>query len=174
MELETATLSAFTVPIEVRIRICRSEDLPGLEWFGLFSAHREIIRSTFESQQRGEAAMLVADLNGFPAGQVWINLTLKQAESTGALWAVRVFPCLRNRGIGAQLLASAEGLLHSQGFTGVELGVEKDNPAARRFYERHGYRVTGTAHGEYQYTTPDGEPMRMPIDEWILRKELLR
>jgi ribosomal protein S18 acetylase RimI-like enzyme len=170
---ETRALSAFSVPIEVIIRACRSEDLPALEWFGLFTEHREIIRSTFESQERGEAVMLVADVNGFPVGQVWINLALKRAELTGALWAVRVFPWLRNQGIGAHLIAAAEQVLRERGFTGVELGVEKENPNARRFYERLGYHVTETARGAFTYTTPEGATMCMAIDEWILRKELM-
>jgi ribosomal protein S18 acetylase RimI-like enzyme len=83
-----------------------------------------------------------------------------------------VLPCLQNRGIGARLMAAAEQPLREQGYTGVELGVEKDNPGARRFYERLGYRLAGVAHGEYQYTTPGGAAATMPIDEWILRKEL--
>jgi ribosomal protein S18 acetylase RimI-like enzyme len=175
--MKTALLSPevwapFTLSAPLTIRLCRADDLPALEWFGLFTEHREIIRETFESQERGEAVILVADLNGFPAGQVWINLTLKKAEATGALWAVRVLPCLQNLGIGARLMTAAEQLLAERGYTGVELGVEKDNPGARRFYERLGYRLTGIAQGEYQYTTPDGTPAMMPIDEWILRKEL--
>jgi ribosomal protein S18 acetylase RimI-like enzyme len=165
-------LEQFTVPLEIVIRACREEDLPALEWFGQFTAHREIIRETFESQERGEAVMLVAETNAFPVGQAWINLTLKRAERTGALWAVRVFPLLQNRGIGARLIAAAERVLRERGFTGVELGVEKDNPGAKRFYERQGYRVIDTARGEYCYTTPDGAAAQMPIDEWILRKEL--
>jgi ribosomal protein S18 acetylase RimI-like enzyme len=171
--LDTFAWTPFTVSLPIAIRLCRADDLPALEWFGLFTEHREIIRETFESQERGEAVMLVADLNGFPAGQVWINLTLKKAEATGALWAVRVLPCLQNLGIGAHLMAAAEQLLIERGCTGVELGVEKDNPGARRFYERLGYRLTGIAQGEYQYVTPDGTPMSMPIDEWILRKDLI-
>jgi len=162
----------FTVSLPFTVRICRADDLPALEWYGLFTEHRQIIRETFESQERGEAVMLVADLNGFPAGQVWINLALKREERTGALWAVRVLPCLQNRGIGARLMAAAEELLVERGYTGIELGVEKDNPGARRFYEQLGYRVTGIAQGEYQYATPDGMPATMPIDEWILRKDL--
>jgi ribosomal protein S18 acetylase RimI-like enzyme len=162
----------FTVSFSVTVRMCREDDLPALEWYGLFTEHREIIRETFENQQRGDAVMLVADLNGFPVGQVWINLALKREERTGALWAVRVLPCLQNQGIGARLMTAAEQLLAERGYTGVELGVEKENPGARRFYERLGYRLTGIAQGEYQYTTPDGTPATMPIDEWILRKEL--
>ena len=74
---DTWTPRWFSVPARLEIRLCREADLPQLEWFGMYSEHREIIRSTYESQERGETAMLVADLNGFPAGQVWINLTLK-------------------------------------------------------------------------------------------------
>lgn len=168
-----APWAPFTVTVPVTVRVCREDDLPGLEWYGLFTEHRQIIRETFESQERGDAVMLVADLNGFPAGQVWINLALKREERTGALWAVRVLPCLQNRGIGARLMAAAEQLLAERGYTGVELGVEKENPGARRFYERLGYRVSGVARGEYQYTTPGGARAAMSIDEWILRKELL-
>jgi ribosomal protein S18 acetylase RimI-like enzyme len=163
---------AFTVSLRVVIRACREDDLPSLEWYGLFTEHREIIRSTFESQQRGEAVMLVAEAGGFPLGQVWINLALKGAEGTGALWAVRVLPGLRNLGIGSRLVAAAEDLLREWGYARVELGVERDNPGARRFYERHGYRVVDTVQGEYAYATPEGVPAQMRIDEWILLKEL--
>ena len=168
----TDSLETFTVSLEVTIRTCRASDLAGLEWFGMFSEHREIIRSTWEAQERGEALMLVAEVNGFPAGQVWINLVLKQAEGTGALLAVRVFPLLQNLGIGARLMQASEEALRSRGYTSVELGVERDNPGARRFYERLGYRVVGTAQGEEQYAISEGTPLTMTIDEWILRKEL--
>ena len=41
------------------------------EWFGLFTDHRKMILAAYDSQERGEALMLVAETQGFPVGQVW-------------------------------------------------------------------------------------------------------
>jgi ribosomal protein S18 acetylase RimI-like enzyme len=165
-------LDRFTIPLEVTIRPCTEEDLPGMEWYGMMAEYREIYRQTFEMQERGEVVMLVADVNGFPAGQVWVNLVLKKGESIGALWAVRVFPFLQKQGIGERLMRAAERLLSERGYVAAELGVEKDNPDARRFYERLGYRETGEVRGSYSYTTPEGREITVPLDEWIMLKEL--
>lgn len=163
---------AFTVSLFVTIRLCDEDDLPKLEWFGQFTEHRNIIRRAYERQQRGENVMLVADVRGEPVGQVWIDLVQKRREATGMLWAVRVFPWLRNLGIGTRLITAAEGLLRHLGYTRAELGVERDNAGGRRFYERLGYRPVGTRESAYSYTTPDGEFVRIPLDEWMLRKHL--
>lgn len=162
----------FTVSLSVSIRPCIEDDLPRLEWFGLFTEHREIIRSAFEAQRRGENVMLMADAGGAPVGQVWIDLARMWEKATGFLWAVRVFPWLQGRGIGQRLVLAAERLLRSRGFRYAELGVETDNPRARRFYERLGYRLTGTRQDAYSYTTPEGVHMRIPLEEWVLQKRL--
>jgi ribosomal protein S18 acetylase RimI-like enzyme len=148
----------FTISLEIRIRPCRLEDLPGLEWWGNFTAHREIIQAAFDSQEHGEALLLLADTQGYPIGQVWIRFAPPHRDRTGLLWALRVFPCLQNQGIGGRLLQAAEQTLRNHGFDHAELEVERDNPHARRFYERHGYRIAEL--------TPD--------EGWILRKTLER
>ncbi|HEU4754099.1 MAG TPA: GNAT family N-acetyltransferase [Armatimonadota bacterium] len=162
----------FAVSLHVAIRVCREEDLPVMEWFGLFTPHREIIQSTFESQERGDMVMLVAESNGYPIAQVWINLADKRSEGIGILWAIRVFPWLQNLGIGKHLLLAGETVLRERGYSCVELGVEEDNPDARRFYERYGYQVVGRETGEYSYQTPDGTLRTVPTDQWIMRKPL--
>jgi len=168
----SAPLQQFTVSVPVTIRLCRKDDLPALEWFGMFTDHRAMILAAYDSQERGEALMLVAETQGFPVGQVWIDLTLERIDATGVLWAVRVFPTLQNRGIGTQLMVAAEDVLRCRGCTAVELGVEKDNLQAKRFYERQGYRVVGDTQEEYSYTTPDGVLVRVPTEQWMLRKVL--
>lgn len=162
----------FTVQLAVTIRRCRRDDLAALEWFGRFAEHREIIRRTFAAQEEGSQVMLVADAGGAPVGQVWIDLARKRAERTGVVWAVRVFPWLRSHGIGAQLMGAAEAVLRRHAYTHAELGVERDNPRARRFYERLGYRPAGTMQETYSYTTPEGTDRTVPVDEWVLRKAL--
>jgi len=170
--LASDQLQQFTVSVPVTIRVCRKDDLPALEWFGMFTDHREMILAAYASQERGEALMLVAETQGFPVGQVWIDLTLERVDATGVLWAVRVFPTLQNRGIGTRLMVAAEDVLRCRGCTAVELGVEKENLPAKRFYERQGYRVVADTQEEYSYTTPDGVLVCVPTEQWILRKAL--
>lgn len=148
----------FRVAMDVVIRRCRGEDLAALEWFGLFP--RQVIESTFESVQRGQAIMLVVEVNRTPSGQLWIDLTRKELDSTGFLWAIRVFPCLQNLGIGTRLVGAAEQILRDQGFRYAELTAEMDNLGAKRLYERLGYCVVGGA-GNLNAT-----------GRWVLRKEL--
>ena len=158
----------FNVSLPVTIRKCAAEDLPELEWFGLFTQDREIIRDVFRRQERGESLMLVADVNGHPVGQVWIDLSTLRPQSTGWLWAVRVFPWFERLGIGRLLIRGAEQALRRRGFDYAELAVDKHNPAAG-FYERLGYRRVGSTSEERH----DEDGPVAPIPQWVYRKELV-
>jgi ribosomal protein S18 acetylase RimI-like enzyme len=169
-----ADLHRSAIVAEVVVRTCRAEDLPALEWFGQFTHHRQVFTEAFARHLRGENLMLVADLNGFPVGQAWIDLTKRRADSVGYVWAVRVFSILRNLGLGTALMATAENLLQERGFAIAEVGVEKDNAAARRLYERLGYRVVRGLVEEYQYTPPGGAPTVQQVEQWLMHKQLGR
>jgi ribosomal protein S18 acetylase RimI-like enzyme len=165
----------YIIPLAVTIRRCAEQDLPALEWYGLFSGHREIIRSAYDAQCRGDGQMLVADVNGFPAGQVWIDLARYRAQRIGVLWAVRVYPFLCSLGIGRRLVEVAEQRLRALGYVGAELGVERDNRAARRLYERLGYVVEREARVAFSYTPPWGNaPVTEELDQLVMRKRLWR
>lgn len=163
----------FAITLEGTIRLTREEDLPDLEWFGMFTAYREPMEQALARQEAGEVLMLVAEVNRFPAGQLWVDLRRAGSAPAAYIWAVRVLPALQGVGIGTRLLAEAERLLRERGVEAVELGVEARNPGARRLYERLGYRAVREEHDSYQYTPPDGEPVRVPVERTILRKELL-
>jgi ribosomal protein S18 acetylase RimI-like enzyme len=161
----------FKLSLNVNVRSCTSRDRNLLEWFGLFREHRQIIQSTWDAMQRGEQAMLVAIVNDFPVGQVWIDVAKKQAERTGVIWALRVFPFLQGQGIGRELLRAAEAELRRRQFRRAQLGVEKDS-AAIAFYESLGYEPIGELYEEYSYTTPDGVSMTVPVDQVLYQKQL--
>jgi ribosomal protein S18 acetylase RimI-like enzyme len=165
-------LGRTTLVAEVVVRLCRAEDLPQLEWFGVFSHHRELFAEALARQLRGEVIMLLGDLGGYPVGQAWIDLVKRKGQGIGYIWAVRVFPILRNHGIGSQLMESAEQALRSRGFPIAEVGVEKTNPDARRLYERLGYSVRGDVVEQYAYTTPEGVHTTHLVDQWLLHKQL--
>lgn len=162
------------VSLALRLRLCREEDLPGLEWGGLFTHHRQIIRDAFERQRRGENLMLLALASDFPVAQVWVDLARLRPRSAALLWAVRVFPAFQGAGLATRLISEAEALLRYLHVRTAEIGVEKGNPRARRLYERLGYSVVRGGRETYAYTTPAGVTERVTIDEWFLHKRLAR
>lgn len=170
-------LPGFALDLRIELRRCRYDDLQALEWWGLHAEHREIIRAAFERQRLGELVMLVADLDGFPIGQVWVDFRPTPRTQAGvasaSLWAVRVLPPLRNRGIGERLMAAAERLARERRYDEVALTVERGNHAAKRFYERLGYRTSGSADGEYSYRTPGGHVRNISLNQWVMRKPLV-
>lgn len=165
-------LARQTASLEVTVRWCTARDLPDLEWFGLFHHHRAIFLDAFARHERGENLMLVADLNGFPVGQAWIDLLKRRAENAGYIWAVRVLPPLQNAGIGSLLMQTAEQVLRDRGYEQAEVGVETENAGARRLYERLGYRCVGELSETYGYTTPEGAEVHHLVEQWLLRKPL--
>lgn len=164
----------FGVTLDVTIRLAEREDLEKLEWYGQFTNHRSIIDDAFARQGRGENLMLLAVANGFPVGQAWIDLAVRddEPERVGLLWAVRVFPFLQGLGLGTRLLAAAEEALRARGFAVAEIGVEKDNPDARRLYERVGYVYDRDLKESFSYTEWTGTEVTVELDEWMLRKRL--
>ena len=165
---------SYILPLEVVIRGTHEEDLEELEWCGLFTHHRELIREAYERQERGEVVMLVAEVNNSPVAQVWVDLRRRAVASAGFIWAVRVNPLFRSQGIGGKMLTEAEEVIRSNGLEAAELGVEKDNPGARSLYERAGYRVLNSAYEEYEYTDETGERALVAVDQWIMRKPLVQ
>jgi len=71
--------------------------------------------------------------------------------SDGTVRHLYVRPAAQNRGVGTALLAHAKALRPD----GLRLSVVQANAGARRFYERHGFRLTGIGDGS---DTPEGVP----------------
>jgi ribosomal protein S18 acetylase RimI-like enzyme len=85
--------------------------------------------------------------SGVPAaGANWITLI--------SMW---VTPTARGRGVGDALVAEIVRYASDVGAGGVHLDVAEDNHAARRLYERHGFRVNG----EVGDLMPDGLARRL-------------
>lgn len=133
----------FTACIGLQLRPCRENDLRALEWMGLYTRHREIIRDTFRQQQAGTALMLLAVSSGFPLAQAWLDFGHRGSVRRPMLWAVRVFPPLQGYGIGGWIISAAETAARARGAREIQLGVEPENTPALRLYERLGYRAVG-------------------------------
>jgi GNAT superfamily N-acetyltransferase len=153
------------------VRRATRRDLHALEWNGLFTAHRSLIEEAYERQRRGTVTMLVAvQCDGDPVGQAWIDFVRRRSTGAALIWAVRVLPSMHGLGIGATLMDAAEALIRERRVGAAEVGVEKRNTRARRFYERRGYRHIGERLDESTFESPDGRRHRLLFDQWTLRK----
>lgn len=158
--------------VPIGIRRCRTDDLNGLEWLGAFSEHRDIIQRTFAAQRRGEGAMLIAESQAYPAGQIWVDLRKKRRQSVGILWALRVWPGFQRLGIGRRLIRAAESVVAEAGLLAAELGVDQGREPVRALYERLGYAYVGDEIDRYDYRAPGGDVVHVEHHLWLLRRRL--
>ncbi|MGK4580653.1 GNAT family N-acetyltransferase [Kitasatospora sp. HPMI-4] len=133
------------------IRDFRSEDAEAAS--AAYSAGRPHLLMTPEAVRWvvAEAApdrhyrLLLAELDGRVVGAARCTVHA-DADVKGQGGAnISVLPEYRGRGAGGALLTAAEGHLTAHGVTRVHAWVD-DEPGARRFAERRGYRAGRTAH----------------------------
>lgn len=105
------------------------------------------------------AVTLVAECDGEFAGFVILTV---ETPGQGTIMSIDVAPAMQRRGVGARLMEEAEQAAARRGLASVTLQVSVNNPDARRFYERRGYRVTGELPGYYN-DVEDALEMTMPL-----------
>jgi ribosomal protein S18 acetylase RimI-like enzyme len=159
-----------SIELFARVRLCREADLRDLEWFGALRSHRRLIEDAYRRQREGTNWMLVADVRGFPVGQLWVDLAAKR--DAGLLWAFRVMTPFKGLGLGTALLGTAERMLARARIEQVEVGVEPWNRGALRLYRRAGFRVVGEEVVSYETYAENGEHARHMLDVRVLRKRL--
>lgn len=125
----------------------------------------------------GTMLFLVAEADGFPAGQLKIALVHDEdVKADGVhsayLYGLRVYGPFQRLGIGTALIARGEELLRERGFHSATIAVERQNAAARRLYERLGYRAIREKRRSWSYADPDGGERLVDVDEVLMRREL--
>lgn len=171
-------LATLKLELAITLRLAQRSDLHKLEWYGQFAHFRNLIRRAYQEQLLGRRLMLVADLNDFPIGQVFIqlvstNVFIADGQSRGYLYSFRVMEMFRGQGIGTRLLLESEHLLQERGFESVMLSVAKDNEGALRLYKRNGYRVIGEDPGRWSYIDHRGVTRNVDEPSWMLEKPLV-
>lgn len=161
---------------QVHIRQITRADLPALEWEGKFTHFRRLFAEAYRQSEKGDAVMWVADLPGVGIiGQVFVQLTsprneLADGHMRAYVYAFRVRAEYRGAGVGTRLMQAAEADLIQRGFTYVSLNVGRDNPAARRLYERLGYRVVAAEQGDWSYIDDRGHLQHVHEPAWRMEK----
>jgi len=97
-------------------------------------------------------SIITGRYKGSPEGwKKWIRLPMafisrrrkKSACKSAKIVAFIVREDMRGKGLGSKLLASAEKLTIEKGIEHLEITVNKNNEAAKRLYERSGFKITG-------------------------------
>jgi GNAT superfamily N-acetyltransferase len=97
----------------------------------------------------GDAGVVAVTADGARLGAAWYRLFSAEDPGFGFIavdvpeLAMGVVPEARGRGIGGALLDALLALAREQGFRALSLAVDRQNPAARRLYERKGFRDAG-------------------------------
>jgi ribosomal-protein-alanine N-acetyltransferase len=74
---------------------------------------------------------------------------MRYADDVAHLLLLAVHPACRRSGIGSALLQWLEVVALNAGIAMIRLEARNDNPAARAFYRRHGYRELAVVTGMY-------------------------
>ena len=99
-------------------------------------------------QVRGEvdgSAISVVQVDGVDVGRLRVVRRPDLVEIAG----LQLMPDHQSRGVGRTVVEGVVALARSAGLP-VELGVEKDNPRAREFWERCGFTYVGEGEGEHR------------------------
>lgn len=164
-----------SLQLDVVFRPAEKRDLPRLEWYGQYTHFRRVFQHAYEDQLAGRRLMLLADVGGWPIGQIFMhfentdNLSVPYSKR-GYLYSLRVMDAFQGRGVGTALLYEAEMLLAERGYASISIACAKENPGARRLYERLGYRVFMEDSGRWQYVDHEGRTRRVSEPCWVLEK----
>ena len=159
----------FNLGLPLRVRGVRGDDLPRLEWWGSTIHWREVNRRTYSDHQAGLRLWLVADVRGYPIGQVVIDVT---SHEYAYLYALRVHEPFQGLGIGTQLIRVGGQAARAHGFRIMHLAVEKTNARARTLYERLGFEIYSQRVDVWSYVDHLGQTHWVHEDVWGMRKEL--
>jgi GNAT superfamily N-acetyltransferase len=78
----------------------------------------------------------------------------------------------QQKGIGTALIREAESILIERNYGSVSIAAAKDNPGARRLYERLGYSVFMEDSGRWHYVDHEGKTKHVVEPCWVLEKIL--
>ncbi len=160
------------------VRTIIYKDLPDLEWEGEYTHFRRMFTNAHKNQSKGNAVLWAAELDGAGIiGQAFVQLAGSRPELADGhlrayIYCVRVRTPYRNLGIGKQIMETAEDDLIQRGFSYATLNVGKDNPNARRFYERLGYVAIADEHGNWSYRDHRGKRRHIHEPAWRMQKKL--
>ena len=160
------------------IRPVKKSDLSALEWDGAYQKYRRMYTNLYRNTKSGRTLMwLIEEPSAGIIGQAFVMLISSERNAADGVqrayvFAFRVKPNWRGRGIGTKLMHFVEDDLRQRGFSIVTLNVAKDNPDALRLYKRLGYKIIGSRSGIWSYKDDQGNLQHVHEPAWRMEKEI--
>ncbi len=157
---------------QIEIRPITAAELPQMEWNGEFAHFRNTYAETYQRMVSKLALIWVAasPVSGV-IGQVCLQFELTRSELANGrthayLFAFRIKPAFRNRGLGTRMLNVVEEDLVKRGFSFLTLNVAKANPEAQNFYKKNGFSVIASEPGNWSYIDQHGQRQSVHEPSW--------
>jgi ribosomal protein S18 acetylase RimI-like enzyme len=153
-------------------------DLPALEWNGEYTHFRRLYLDIYQSAQRGEAILWVAELpEAGLIGQLFVQLKSARKDLADGflrayIYGFRLQSLYRRMGLGSYLLSHVESDLLRRGFQITVLNVSRDNVEARQLYERLGYSIVAEEPGKWSYLDEIGNRRWVNEPAWRMEKRI--
>jgi GNAT superfamily N-acetyltransferase len=148
----------------------REDDLDDLAWSGNPAHLRSVAAALHRAAQGAEDYLVVRAPAGQPVAKMRIDYTSE--ADTGVFSQLVTMDPLQRLGIATMLIGVGEERVRGRGLALAALGVEDNNPRARRLCERLGYQAAGRQHASWEYEDDDGVPRLYETTLTILRKRL--
>jgi ribosomal protein S18 acetylase RimI-like enzyme len=162
--LNRPMLQAMAQPTSPAVRIRKGElaDLPALDALEhrVFATDHLSRRSLRHFLRAPTAAVLVAEAGGYLIGTAIV--LFRPRSAVARLYSIAVAPHMGGRGVGTQLLESAEAVALARGGGAMRLEVHQSNAAAISRYRKSGYREFGR-HKRYYEDGGDALRMEKPL-----------
>lgn len=172
-----ADVFQLAVQLKVTIRKLQRDDLPKLEWYGEFKHYRYLFLRSYQGQVDGNRLMLVADVNDYPVGRLFIQFNspsskFSDGHTKAYLYSFHMMEMFRGQGIGTRLIHAAETILRKRKFQYAIIAVAKDNEGALRLYQGQDYVIYGEDKGKWQYYDHRRRVRQVHEPCWLLEKKL--
>ena len=148
----------------------RADEVAELTWSGNPAHLRSVAAALQRAAQGLEDYLVVRAPGGQPVAKMRIDYTSE--ADTGLFSQLAVIGPLQGLGIATLLIGAGEQRTRTRGLAFAALGVEDDNPQARRLYERLGYQAVGRQHASWDYEDDNGMLQVYETTLTILRKRL--
>ena len=148
----------------------RVGDLADLAWSGNPAHLRSVAASLQRAAQGLEDYLVVRAPGGQPVAKMRVDYTSE--ANIGVFSQLATVGPLQGLGIATMLIGAGEQRVRARGLAFAALGVEDNNPRARRLYQRLGYQAAARQHASWETEDDTGVLRVYETTLTILRKRL--
>ena len=106
----------------------------------------DILQVVSDNMDKGDSEVFKLISDDGNAGMLWVGVSRDQftCDLTGYILGIQVRKDLRRKGLGKELIRSAEVWCRDKGLMSLTLNVGSANEAAERLYSKMGYKCQST------------------------------